>query len=494
MFANKGMFAEGEEVDIDVDALEIARQQNARPMLTRPESMGASAPPAWDRQPSQPGMSSPMSGGEDTPSTPTPAMRKQKMDEMRRAHLDKRKQKAMAAPAVLRANADQIKSPGGPAAAASPSSAGPSSPQPFNRQMSFGASAAAAAPSAARASYPGAGSFNGAASPLSSGHDSDDDEREGAVVDLDPHVSSLIANKRLQTASKHISQAERDMIDAGIAPVFDPVKPVSASVKLDYSDLRAFLLQPVPKGVLFQCYILRNKKGLLNKLYPTYECYVSGEERFLMAARKRTQNKTSNYMISTDKSNVGGGKESPAYLGKVRSNFVGTEFVAYDKGLNPGELEPEAASVSLLSVRQELGAVFYESNILGSKGPRKMTAVVPAVRKDGSRAVWKPLNPEQSVAVQYKRAPSSPDFLTLVNKTPKWNDVAGAYVLNFNGRVTQASVKNFQLISLEDPETVLLQFGRIGKDTFTMDLQYPLSPMQAFSIALTSFDYKFACE
>jgi hypothetical protein len=57
-----------------------------------------------------------------------------------------------------------------------------------------------------------------------------------------------------------------------------------------------------------------------------------------------------------------------------------------------------------------------------------------------------------------------------------------------------ASVKNFQLIHVDDPENVILQFGRIGKDTFTMDLQYPLSPLQAFSICLTSFDYKFACE
>jgi len=68
-------------------------------------------------------------------------------------------------------------------------------------------------------------------------------------------------------------------------------------------------------------------------------------------------------------------------------------------------------------------------------------------------------------------------------------------VLNFNGRVTEPSVKNFQLIeSAGDGERVLLQFGRIGKDTFTMDLQWPLSPMQAFAIALTSFDSKIACE
>lgn len=39
-----------------------------------------------------------------------------------------------------------------------------------------------------------------------------------------------------------------------------------------------------------------------------------------------------------------------------------------------------------------------------------------------------------------------------------------------------------------------MQFGRVAKDTFTMDYQYPLSAIQAFGIALTSFDLKLACE
>ena len=69
-----------------------------------------------------------------------------------------------------------------------------------------------------------------------------------------------------------------------------------------------------------------------------------------------------------------------------------------------------------------------------------------------------------------------------------------AYVLNFNGRVTMASVKNFQLVSPDDLDTVVLQFGRSGKEFFTMDLQWPLSPLQSFAITLSSFDYKLACE
>jgi hypothetical protein len=40
-------------------------------------------------------------------------------------------------------------------------------------------------------------------------------------------------------------------------------------------------------------------------------------------------------------------------------------------------------------------------------------------------------------------------MLLLRNKPPKWNEQMQAYCLNFNGRVTHASVKNFQLVHEE---------------------------------------------
>lgn len=40
--------------------------------------------------------------------------------------------------------------------------------------------------------------------------------------------------------------------------------------------------------------------------------------------------------------------------------------------------------------------------------------------------------------------------IELHNKTPVWNDDTQSYVLNFHGRVTQASVKNFQIIHDND--------------------------------------------
>jgi len=61
--------------------------------------------------------------------------------------------------------------------------------------------------------------------------------------------------------------------------------------------------------------------------------------------------------------------------------------------------------------------------------------------------------------------------------------------------VTHASVKNFQLVDESDEdERVVLQFGKVGKDMFTMDFQWPMNATQAFAICLTSFDSKLACE
>lgn len=98
---------------------------------------------------------------------------------------------------------------------------------------------------------------------------------------------------------------------------------------------------------------------------------------------------------------------------------------------------------------------------------------------------------------------SASGYSILKNKAPRWHEHLQCWCLNFHGRVTVASVKNFQLVATVDQsqpggkgdeETVLLQFGKVGDDTFTMDYRQPLSAFQAFAICLTSFGTKLACE
>jgi tubby-related protein 1 len=86
-------------------------------------------------------------------------------------------------------------------------------------------------------------------------------------------------------------------------------------------------------------------------------------------------------------------------------------------------------------------------------------------------------------------------LVVLRNKAPKWNEALNAYCLNFNGRVTEASVKNFQLVAAGDDGVVpVLQFGKVSDTTFTCDFTAPLSPLVAFAMCLSSFDNKLACE
>jgi tubby-related protein 1 len=66
-------------------------------------------------------------------------------------------------------------------------------------------------------------------------------------------------------------------------------------------------------------------------------------------------------------------KNSDSYIGKLRSNFIGTEFNIYNSGKNPKN------SSNFDQVRHQLGSIVYKTNFMGTKGPRKMTVLLPLV-------------------------------------------------------------------------------------------------------------------
>ncbi|XP_024913505.1 tubby protein homolog isoform X3 [Cynoglossus semilaevis] len=259
---------------------------------------------------------------------------------------------------------------------------------------------------------------------------------------------------------------------------------------MSFEDLAEFALRPAPIDVTIRCTITRDRRGMAKGLYPTYCLHMEredGKRVFLMAARKRKKCKTSNYLFSTDPTNLSRGTN--CYLGKLRSNVLGTKFIFYDGGENPDK----SPVTDCESVRQELAAICYESNVLGFKGPRKMTVIIPRMLDNNERV---PIQPKYDLeALLSRRSNDLTDKLvTLVNKYPSWSEQTQSYVLNFHGRVTKASVKNFQLIHPDDDDYLVMQCGRVTKDVFSMDYSYPMCALQAFSIALSAFDVKLACE
>ena len=102
--------------------------------------------------------------------------------------------------------------------------------------------------------------------------------------------------------------------------------------------------------------------------------------------------------------------------------------------------------------------------------------------------------PKESKLMSRFNALQFNNMIVLKNKPPKWNPKRRSWTLDFHGRVKRSSVKNFQLIDPKDEDTVVLQHGKVGFDDFTMDMQWPMSPVAAFAICLSSLHGKLAVE
>mmetsp|Transcript_12908 Transcript_12908/g.19341 ORF Transcript_12908/g.19341 Transcript_12908/m.19341 type:complete len:405 (-) Transcript_12908:111-1325(-) len=302
-------------------------------------------------------------------------------------------------------------------------------------------------------------------------------------------ASPSVAREGKSEKSASVSEVEKNMMSMGISATYDPTPKKTEKKKqkkgqlTSKEDRRKFLTSTIQENSKIMCNIKRISKKFSN---PIYECYMFDEatnsQVFLMASRKRPKNKTSNYLISMDRKDVLE-KESPNTLGKLRSNFTGTGFIVFDDGVNPKDATKKQGTV-----RHELASIKYEPNLLFNRGPRVMGVVVPAVKK-GEHYRF-PGDEKDVLRSTYSSNKNDGRIVYLRNKKPQWNAGMRAYCLNFHGRVTKASVKNFQLSTEEDDDTVVLQFGKCDNDSFTMDATFPLSPLQAFGICLSSFDNK----
>ena len=65
--------------------------------------------------------------------------------------------------------------------------------------------------------------------------------------------------------------------------------------------------------------------------------------------------------------------------------------------------------------------------------------------------------------------------------------------LSRSGYLTASSSEDAKNM-IDQNELVSLQFGRVSNTQFSCDVSWPLSILQAFAIALSSFDSKLACE
>lgn len=138
--------------------------------------------------------------------------------------------------------------------------------------------------------------------------------------------------------------------------------------------------------------------------------------------------------------------------------------------------------------KEQFGAFLFENTSLKEQfrdgiPPRKVKVAIPTVSKCGEMERL-PMYLRNKMVENVARKVST-GMNVFTSRDPKYD--RGQYRLNFNGRVTVASVKNFQLVQ-ESNDELIAQFGKNGDHRFHLDYKEPFNAFQAFALALSALE------
>eukprot|EP00930_Biecheleria_cincta_P079704 TRINITY_DN6760_c1_g3_i1.p1 TRINITY_DN6760_c1_g3~~TRINITY_DN6760_c1_g3_i1.p1 ORF type:complete len:295 (-),score=63.75 TRINITY_DN6760_c1_g3_i1:44-928(-) len=130
---------------------------------------------------------------------------------------------------------------------------------------------------------------------------------------------------------------------------------------------------------------------------------------------------------------------------------------------------------------RELARMSHYCETVGDGNAFCMDVELPEMREDGSCNVVCTVcsDPDEHIG-----------GTVLTTRRPKWNIRQKTLTLDFRGRCSMASAKNFQLEAENNRSKVTLLFGKIAPSQFVMDYCHPLGMVQAFATALTATHWK----
>ncbi|KAH9260545.1 hypothetical protein BASA81_001012 [Batrachochytrium salamandrivorans] len=329
----------------------------------------------------------------------------------------------------------------------------------------------------------------------------------------------------LRSSTFHLFPVRRDFVTRPIDPQIGMVRMY---IKVSKTMLTG---APCKFEVFLQApSVLKYPLGPLPKLQP------QPGDQLLLVARKRFGFLRNRAVIelSLDRLGMDFERESDNFLGHLQCGLSGLDHLGYSADVTKGEL----------------CCVQYNQNRIGrGVGPRKMRVCFPkpeldpTVDRDGldqeegneegdddSQLVAAATAAASGYLAGHRQVRTPKDSLSMVlrdqednatgevdtscligkNKEPYWLESIMAYSLDFHGRVTLPSNKNFILMippgtrPVDAPAipgdtqdaNVCLQFGKVDdtvQDCYTMDVAYPLSVLQASMICLSACDRKLAC-
>ena len=214
----------------------------------------------------------------------------------------------------------------------------------------------------------------------------------------------------------------------------------------------------------------KNNQSLkCNILIRSDNFYVySNTEHFIFSAHKIKKKLYLNYLISSD-------YEGKNKIAQINSSLFKNEYIMYDDGISPKEINNEN-NASNNNLRRYLLQVKFKNEHNLQRGyiylPETNYEINIFYNKDKDKN--DKLSNLQNGVILYK------------TEVPEFDLVKRKYVNKFSSRIKESSIKNFRLVETKDKiNKVILECGKVKDNYFIMDFTSPLSPLEAFGISLS---------
>jgi len=262
--------------------------------------------------------------------------------------------------------------------------------------------------------------------------------------------------------------------------LYKKIIDINLDNKINNDELKLFFFNPIPNNETFVSniniiYPDKNQNNIFNynlEIITNNKIYYFAKIKKYFPYMKikiyfsENYNNTNNEhfsQISSFENNLKNDNSEIFCVGKIISNMMRNNFIVYSGNKKDNYIK------SL--------EINYAINIFGLLGVREMK-----VDKYENNKV----------------------SLSLYSSKPEWDYQYNNYKMDFNGRVKQASKKNFILVkdnkkiekedNFQDIENNILQCGKIDDKTYALDFISPLTPFEAFCISISSLATKISCE
>ena len=238
----------------------------------------------------------------------------------------------------------------------------------------------------------------------------------------------------------------------------------SAKINNDFekNQILNFLVTRLEKDKTLKCNIL-----LKNNNYILY----SNTRKFILSAKEQFSIFHTNFLIYSTRDFL-----DNSIIASLHSYQQKSEFILYDIGAHPAKLKSEGIDKNN---ENQLRRYLLQVKFLNDKKFEHFLIYLPKENYFTNNIYNKEENHKDKLSNgEYK------NFDIYENNLPKFDFSLHKFVDNFSSRVKEKSKFNFKVLN-EGQRAI--ECGKVNEYNYILDISYPFSPLEAFSIALSLF-------